>query len=52
MKGLELERIHSAEGYTNVVHGTYDEAWESIKTQVQKLCNAFQNSVGYLKFLQ
>ncbi|KAL5272816.1 hypothetical protein ACHWQZ_G000850 [Mnemiopsis leidyi] len=33
VKGLELEKIHSAEGYTNVVHGTYEEAWEFIKIQ-------------------
>ncbi|XP_063691886.1 tRNA 2'-phosphotransferase 1-like isoform X2 [Bolinopsis microptera] len=31
VQGLELERIESADGYTGIVHGTYDAAWESIR---------------------
>ena len=36
MKGLdlELEEVTNPELYPTVIHGTYDQAWQSIKTQV------------------
>ena len=37
VQGLELEKIESGEGYTGIVHGTYDAAWESIRRQVGSL---------------
>ena len=50
MKGLdlELEEITNPELYPTVIHGTYDQAWQSIQRQVnqsQNLRSLGQNPV-------
>ena len=49
MRGLELERIHSTEGYEHVCHGTFEEAWESIKTQVNETRDNLRSEIWPVK---